>query len=298
MNRISKPTVLGKARRQKPKAGERSSSHGWEVPVAVRAPVYAASIGLFAVYAWGYAQADLGWVACGLVGVTAMAELIKPQLGELAAKALEAGDRASQCLIAAAALVCVLLGAAGGVVAMNVADAPRARYAAAERVVAEAHGAVIESQVLVDGMPSCSPDMPASRCDRMIRENAPILADRRARLASAHAVETEAREALLATPSPGPGLPFALWTKALFVGGAELVMFCVPFAAMRLRRRASAGSTAEVVEPFAGARPCGNQESTPAVKVNSGGWKTRLERYGPTGRKQKRGTHLKVVGAR
>lgn len=62
-----------------------------------------------------------------------MSELLKPQLGELAAHALDSKDRTSQRIVAAAALVCVLLGAAGGIVSMHVAEAPRARYEAAER---------------------------------------------------------------------------------------------------------------------------------------------------------------------
>lgn len=54
---------------------------GADVPFAVRGPVYVAAACPFAVYAAGYLNAGLGAFAWGLVGVTAMAELLKPHGG-------------------------------------------------------------------------------------------------------------------------------------------------------------------------------------------------------------------------
>ncbi len=148
----------------------------------MRVPVYAASVGLFAVYAWGYLNADLCGLAWGL-GVTAVSELLKPQLGELAARALEAGDPTARHVISAAAIVCVLLGAAGGVTAMHVVDAPRA---------------IRRRRAGGGGSAQCGACPPARQTCPPRAVTAPILLERRARLAAAHANVAEAREALSA----------------------------------------------------------------------------------------------------
>lgn len=297
MNRVSKRPESRKRAGGKVRGTQAKAQRREDAPWAVRAPVYAASIGLFAVSAWGYLNAGLGGFAWGLVGVTAMSELLKPQLGELAAHALDAKDRTAQRIVTAAALVCVLLGAAGGIVAMHVAEAPRARHEAAERAVDAARGRAGEAQALVDAVPTCAPDMPASRCERMTAENGPILADRQARLAAARALEAEARATLDATPPPGAGLPrVELWHKALFIGGAEFLIFAVPFAALRLRRRgvseAVSQSPQRAIKAPAPAAPIAD-----AAKINDGGWASRRAKYGPSGRKPKRGGHLKIATA-
>lgn len=134
----------------------------------------------------------------------------------------------------------------------------------------------------------------------MIAENAPILAERRARLAAVQAEEAAARATLEATPAPGPGLPrVELWHKALFVGGAEFLMFSVPFAALRLRRRQIRGAI--VAPPPADERAAYTAvvatPPTEAAKINDGGWASRRAKYGPSGRKPSRRAHLKVVTA-
>ncbi len=286
MNRISKSGESHKHRRKhKP---TKPASYKEEAPLLVRAPVYAASLGLFGVYAWGYLSAGLGGLAWGLVGVTAMSEMLKPQLGELAAHALDAGDRTAQRIIAAAALICVILGAAGGIVAMHVAQAPADRRDAAERAVDRAVEAVRQAQAQVDNVPTCGPEMPASRCERMVAENAPVLAERRARLTASQVSESAARSALTRTPIAGPGLPHVgLWQKALFVGGAEFLMFGVPFAALRLRRREASQVQQGQVPTEATKSEPKLIEATANLKINNGGWSTRRAKYGPSGRKSK-----------
>lgn len=258
--------------------------HAEGVPLAVRVPVYVAAAGLFCVYAGGYLGAGLGLFAWGLIGVTAMAEFLKPQLGELAARALEERDAPAQHLTFAAASVAVVIGAFGGVVAMHVAEAPRAAYEALQRAALDAGRQVDAARRLVDAVPTCTPEMPSSRCDRMIAENGPILTERRLRLAEAVTLEAEARRQLARHSEPGAGLPnVELWHKALFVGGAEFLMFGVPFAALRLRRRKpdAVKSVSVAQEPETPRAPA------PKIKENTGGWEVRRLRYGPTGRKSR-----------
>ncbi|MFZ2031738.1 MAG: hypothetical protein WAU68_15615 [Vitreimonas sp.] len=284
MNKISKIGESHKNRRRN--KSTKPTNYKEEAPLLVRAPVYAASLGLFCVYAWGYLNAGLGGLAWGLVGVTAMSEMLKPQLGELAAHALDASDKTAQSIVAAAALVCVILGAAGGIVAMHVAEAPANRSDAAQRDLDTAITAVQQAQAKVDSVPTCTPEMPASRCEQMTAENAPVLMERRARLATAQANERGARATLARTPIAGPGLPHVeLWQKALFVGGAEFLMFGVPFAALRLRRRDATPvqQRQEPVEPIK-SEPKASEERA-NVKINDGGWASRRAKYGPTGRK-------------
>lgn len=258
-----------------------AASRDADVPLVVRLPVYAASAGLFAVYTWGYLNSGIGGLAWGLVGVTAMSEFLKPQLGELAAKALDDGDRAAQRVVAGAALVCMLLGAGGGVIAIHVAEAPRQRFEAAMQALAHADAEAAGAQRLIDELPACGPDMPASRCARMVAENAPILTERRARLAAAEARAADARATADAERPAGAGLPsIEIWQKALFVGGAEFVMFGVPFACLRLRRLEK-GRLENAARPS----PAASNLSPP--KVNDGGWDARRAKYGPSGRKTK-----------
>jgi len=230
-----------------------------------------------------------------LIGVTAMAELIKPKLGELGAAALDAKDAASALVILGAALVCVVIGAAGGVVALHVAEAPARSYAVAMDAVVRARQATAAAQTLVDAVPTCTPDMPTSRCDRMRENNAETLANRQARLQTASVDEEDAKRRLSATPAPGPGLPrIGLAQKALFVGGAEFLIMGVPFAALRLNRRrrnvVAQPTAQECATPPSSDSPA---DRTPVGRVNDGGWAERREKYGPTGRRTR---HVEAVG--
>lgn len=296
MFKFTKPGQTRKRGAAKTRVAPAAVESTADVPFAVRVPVYAASVGLFAVYAWGYLNSGLGGLAWGLVGVTAMSEALKPQLGELAARALDAKDRTAQAIVATGALVCVLLGAAGGVVAIHVAEAPRARYEAAAQALSDARSKVADAQAKVDSVPTCAPEMPASRCERMVIENAPILAERREGVAAAKADEENAKRDLAETPVIGPGLPhIELWHKALFIGGAEFLMFGVPFAALRLRRKSSdrPSDDKECVRGLGGL-PTQRQE---IVKVNDGGWSSRRAKYGPTGRKPMHGGRASIAPA-
>lgn len=300
MARLMKRTRAGKA------GGRKRNEPAGNVPFAIRAPVYAAALGLLAVYANGYLSAGLGPLCYGLIGITAMAELLKPAMGELLARALEARDAVAQRIIAFGALMAMLIGVAGGLNAMNVSDAPRAQRAAIEREFADARRVSAEAQGLVDAVPACSPEMPAVRCARMVGENAPLLAERRARAAEAKTAEAQARARLDLLPVAGAGLPeVSIWLKALFTFAAEFLISAIPFAAARLSARAAA-VTKESKASTSPAEPCGSRARPseaaiaeavqPMPKVNDGGWQSRREKYGPSGRKRRGGAGLKLVG--
>lgn len=117
------------------------------------------------------------------------------------------------------------------------------------------------------------------------------------RLTFAAAAERAAREELAAIEAPGPGLPgIELWQKALFTGGAEFLMFGVPFAAARLRKRnlALAPRAPPTTKPQA-AKPAAEKQA--GAPINNGGWDARRAKYGPTGRKPRRLGGGGVVGA-
>ena len=241
------------------------------VPLSIRGPLYIAAIGLFVVYSKAYLEAGLGALAWGLIGVTAAAEFVKPKLGELAAAAIECRDATAQALLASAAAVCIVVGAAGGVMAMHVADAPRLAIDAAKQALADAGAAVAEAERRLDDIPACAPDMPASRCMTMAAENAGAIAERRSKVSEAQATEARARRSLAQLPDPGPGLPnIELWQKFVFSAAIELLIFGVPFAARRVALRLT--HTAPL-------------SRLPASKINDGGWASRRAKYGPTGRK-------------
>lgn len=257
------------------------------VPWAVAAPVYAAALGLLAVYASGYLAADLGPLAFGLIGVSAMAELLKPQLGAMAAAAIEGGDAVARWAVGGAALACVLVGAAGGVNAMHIANAPAERRAVAAAGLAQASAAHAAALRTVDSVPACTPEMPATRCDRMAVQNAPVLAERKAR-ADALAVSVERAQTRLQALPEAAGLPpLPAWLKGLFTITVEFLMFAAPFAAMRLQARTSAGKPQDA-PALVKAIPAPAEAPAPAGKVNDGGWAQRRALYGPSGRKPRR----------
>lgn len=282
-----KPFLKQAARTRKPRLAA-TSREG--VPWAVAAPVYAAALGLLAVYASGYLAADLGPLAFGLIGVSAMAELLKPQLGAMAAAAIDGGDAVARWAVGGAALACVLVGAAGGVNAMHIAGVPAERRAVAAAALAQASAAHAEALRMVDSVPACTPEMPATRCARMAAQNATVLAERKAR-ADALALSVErARAGLQALPEAAGLPPLPAWLKGLFTIVIEFLMFAAPFAAMRLRARdgavkpqaACAPAPEKVISATAEAPPA------PPVKVNDGGWPQRRALYGSSGRKPKR----------
>lgn len=221
-----------------------------------------------------------------LCAVFAMSELLKPKLGELAADALQARDKLGAGLMLAASAACIALGALGGVIAMGAANGPREAHDAAVTRATAAEARLTDAQARLDAVPTCTPEMPASRCREQTEQNAATVADRTMTRDEAKQERDGAKAVLASLPDPGPGLPHvALWQKALVIAAIEFVLFAVPFAAARRRKKvlAVAAADAPKVEPT-------KHEPAPAKpgKINDGGWAARRAKYGKSGRKPKR----------
>jgi hypothetical protein len=247
----------------------------------VRVPLYSAAAGLLVVYGWGALESFPMAMALALCAVFAMSELLKPKLGELAAEALQAKDGLGAWLMLGASAACIALGALGGVIAMGAANGPREAYDAAVALANDAEGRLGEAQTRLDAVPTCTPEMPASRCRAQTEQNAATLADRTLTRDEAKQDRDGVRARLAALPDPAPGVPhIELWQKALVIAAIEFVLFAVPFAAVRRRKK----TVAETVKPSEPTQP---EASPKLVKVNDGGWATRRAKYGQSGRKQR-----------
>lgn len=253
---------------------------------ATHGPIYAAAFALFVVYAVGWFASLPFQYAVGMVGVTFMAELLKPTLGPALRRAESTRDRA---LLIASLVACIALGSLGGTVALTAADEGRRTYAEAQQRLAAAEQRLADAQAALERVPTCTPDMPASRCAAQTEHNAATLHDRTLTRDEARIERDGARAALAEVPVPGPGLPhIEWWQKALVIGGIEFVIFAVPFATYRAPPAAPVTPQAEQNVPAA---PKPKRKPQP---VNDGGWAARRAKYGPTGRKPKR--QLKLVG--
>jgi len=278
VNRFA-PAVKAGKRNAKAKKSE-APAEGASLPASVRLPLYCAAGGLLVVYGWGSLESMPRAMGLALCAVFAMSELLKPKLGELAAEALVAKDRLGSLLMLGASVACIALGALGGVIAMGAANGPRDTYDAATARLAAAQTRLDEAQARLDAVPTCTPDMPASRCREQTEQNAATLSDRTQTRDEAKQERDGAQERLEELPNPGPGIPHvALWQKALVIAAVEFVLFAVPFGARRRRLFEGRAKGAVEVVP--------KRETEKAVKVNDGGWERRRQLYGPTGRKQK-----------
>lgn len=247
---------------------------------AIHAPLYVAAFALFVVYAIGYLEVLPFQYAVGMIGVTFMSEMLMPSLGPALRRARTAQDRA---LLIASVVACVLLGALGGTVALSAADAPRVAYEEARGLVEAAQTRLAAAQTALESVPTCTPDMPRSRCIQQTDNNAATLQDRTMTRDEAKGARDGAQHAFAALPVPGPGLPqVPPWQKALIMGGIAFVLFAVPYATHRV--------PVATPEPVHVKKPAPMEEPKP---VNDGGWATRRAKYGANGRKPSR--TLKLV---
>lgn len=280
-----------KAGKQNPK--RKTKSEDGALNASIRLPLYCAAGGLLVVYGWGAIESMPRAMGLALCAVFAMSELLKPKLGELAAEALVASDRVGSALMLGASVACIVLGALGGVIAMGAANGPREAYDAAAARVSEAQQRLDQAQARLDAVPTCTPDMPATRCREQTEQNAATSHDRAQTRAEARQERDGAQAQLARIEDPGPGLPHVeLWQKALVIAAVEFVLFAVPFAARR-RKLLERLSASQTITPASEAKP--NSGLKP--KINDGGWERRRQLYGPTGRKRARSMFAPALGS-
>jgi len=248
--------------------------------LTTKGPLYVASAGLFAVYAWGYRETFPTVFAGGMIAVTFMSELLKPRLGELLA---DAKGRLEKSLMVGAVGACVGLGALGGTVALEAAGEPGRDYDAASVRAAAARAQWTATQDALNAVPACTPEMPRSRCETLTANNAALRIDRTTVRDEARREAVEAQAILDALPEPGPRLPHVEWqVKALIIGGIEFVVFAVPFVRARRSRQSVVQALAEK-----SSSPVQESKAEPAGRINDGGWETRRAKYGITGRRSR-----------
>lgn len=278
---MRKSTCVAPARKEQIIELCRAVKDAWSA-LSVRGPVYAASVGLLLVYAWGYLSTFPTIFALGAIGVAGMGELLKPRLLELVEDALRCGARAKGLALIVAAASCVAISVAGGVVALNAAEAPARGCALAQHQF----DALVAERASVDraiaGLPVVGASMPAARITA-------FTAWRNAEIARLEASKPPAPRAV---PIPGVVLPeIGIWTKLAVVGAIEFVIFVVPWGS-----RLNAGHADRAfAEPLAGnviKRPRDAPAAPNTPPPNDGGWITRRAKYGPGGRRQP----LRIVG--
>lgn len=243
--------------------------------ISVRGPVYAASAGLAFVYGWGFLSTFPLAFAVGAIGVVVMGEFLKPRLLELIEDRLRDRAWAKAVTLVVAAALCVAIGAAGGFLALNAAQAAQARYDAAVAARVEP----LREIASIDGQIRALPPIPSS-----------VPAERIVQLRAARADDIAALErlkpALPALPErPAVSVPAVHWgIKLAVIAAIEFVIFVVPWGSRRAVgevkiRLGDEALTAPKSEAAGGAAP---------ARVNDGGWATRRARYGASGRKPPR----------
>ena len=223
------------------KRKEKRNPEHREPPLSIRVPVYACAAALVLLYGWGAIETYPPFFALALSGVFALAELLKPKLGELIGEALDLKAGRTTALLLVAALAAVGIGAFGAHGAMSAANKPVAAYTALAAAAATAQATLEEAQQRVDAVPTCTPDMPKVRCQQATESNASRLtdavrlrdrADERANLAAA---------ALANAPNPGQGIPQTVQDLApVGAGLVEFLIFLVPLAWVFLARQREA----------------------------------------------------------
>lgn len=255
--------------------------------------VWAVVIAVIVFYAIGWWNtAPQFAVIC--IALTVASETLKPNIGRLAEEAFVAGYTARGTVLIVAGVACIAWGVTSGVVAVHSMGEPARVYAQAQGKVSAAEAKLTALQAKLTSLPQPTEKMPAVRITAMEASNAAVRDALKEPIAVASAGVAEAKEAAAKVKRAGPAME-PPWEAAVGVPLLiELLIFGVPWG----RSKRAVRPTYEAKEPEPDELPnkrVARPEPTPPQKVNTGGWATRREKYGQSGRRRKGKPKLAVV---